>query len=136
MKRWNAQVDDTCVICNASPKSRDHLFFSCTYATEVWSSLSCKLMGTRFTTTWSNILNCLVDKTWSISTMFLLRYVFQATVYSIWRERNWRRHGESNQDQARLSKFIDQLIQNRIGSLRGVGYRKYYKLLRVWSAHR
>ncbi|KAG5396636.1 hypothetical protein IGI04_018450 [Brassica rapa subsp. trilocularis] len=38
--RWGLQTPPTCLLCNLAPESRDHLFFSCTYAWELWLSQS------------------------------------------------------------------------------------------------
>jgi len=43
--------------------------------------------------------------------LFLLRYVFQSTIYRIWRERNARRHGEIKSTHNRLLKLIDKNIE-------------------------
>ncbi|KAF8094502.1 hypothetical protein N665_0360s0009, partial [Sinapis alba] len=126
---------DVCILCKSEKESRDHIFFRCRFAAGVWSKLARKLMGSRFTTVWSDILSCLVDKAWSSASLFLLRYVFQATVYSIWRERNGRRHGEPSQDQTRLSSYIDKQVRNRIDSLRGTGNGQFDHLLRLWFAN-
>lgn len=44
---------------------------------------------------WATILQLLVDNHQDMVQLFLIQYTFQITVYSIWRERNWRRHGDS-----------------------------------------
>lgn len=38
--------------------------------------------------------------------MFLIRYTLQASVHSIWREINSRRHGEESKDAITLSKLV------------------------------
>lgn len=109
---------------------RSHIF-RCQFSAGVWSRLARNLMGSRFTTVWSDILSCLVDTTWSSAYLFLLWYVFQATVYSIWREINGRRHGEPSQDPTRLRSYIDKQVRNRNDSLRGTGMGQFDHLLRL-----
>lgn len=132
IKRWNLHVDSVCPLCNSSTEIRDHLFFSCHYSAGIWNNLVCKLMGSRYTTDWNNIISTLVDTTWSSSSQFLLRYAFQATVHILWRERNCRKHGETPRDQALLTRFIDKLIRNRIDSLRGSRNGRFDNYLHKW----
>lgn len=134
LKKWNPQVDSVCPLCNNATERRDHLFFSCHYSAGVWKNLVGKLMGSRYTTVW-NIMSSLVDTTWSSAYLYILRYAFQATVHSLWRERNGRKHGEPSRDQAHLSGFIDKLIRNRIDSLRGTRNGRFDKYLQLWFAN-
>ena len=53
------------------------------------------------------LVNGVRDKTH----MFLLRYVFQAAVHLIWRERNGRRHGKKHQTATIIFGFIDKLVR-------------------------
>lgn len=49
--------------------------------------------------------------------MFLLTYVFQTSIHSIWRERNGKKHGDVHQSSASLLKYIDKGVRNRISTL-------------------
>lgn len=55
--------------------------------------------------------------------VFLLRYTFQATVHSIWRERNSRRHGEQPCDANSLTKFVEKKAPLIMLSVQGKGYK-------------
>ncbi|WZZ49694.1 hypothetical protein YC2023_049801 [Brassica napus] len=56
----------------------------------------------------------------------------QCSIYSIWRERNGRKHGETHQSSTSLLKFIDKGVRNRISSLRMGGCRKFSRAFEVW----
>lgn len=56
----------------------------------------------------NTILQLLVDNHQDMVQLFLIQYTFQITVYSIWRERNWRRHGEDHQMVTHLQGYIDK----------------------------
>ena len=43
---------------------------------------------------------------------FLIKYMLQATVYMLWRERNRRRHGEASAPAELLIKLLDQNMRN------------------------
>ena len=49
---------------------------------------------------------------------FLVRMVFQMTVYHIWRERNARRHGKAWIPFEKLASQIDKTMRNIITSLK------------------
>ncbi|KAL0853720.1 hypothetical protein Bca101_058872 [Brassica carinata] len=39
---WGLQVPAACLLCNANPESRDHLFFSCSYSMQVWAPVAAR----------------------------------------------------------------------------------------------
>lgn len=43
-----------------------------------------------------------------------LRYAFQATIYTLWREGNKRRHGEPSMPPNVLTKLLDKAIRNKL----------------------
>lgn len=55
MVMWNQGIDESCVLCQHQLKTRDQLFFRCTYSSSLWSRLMRQLMGTHYTEKWSNI---------------------------------------------------------------------------------
>ena len=40
MVSWGLNVDQTCILCNSAQESRDHMFFTCCYFWEIWSTLT------------------------------------------------------------------------------------------------
>ncbi|KAG2326226.1 hypothetical protein Bca52824_008954 [Brassica carinata] len=51
----------------------------------------------------------------------LVQWYAQTVAYSVWRERNGRKHGETHQPASRLQHMIDKLIRNVISSIRAMG---------------
>ncbi|KAG2316368.1 hypothetical protein Bca52824_019490 [Brassica carinata] len=99
------------------------------------SQLRCSLCPmSRYTEDWDGILNLLVESGRNKTDMFLLRYVFQCSVHTIWRERNGRKHGEKHQTSEILLKFIDKGVRNRISSLCVGGSRRYTTAMTSWFA--
>ncbi|KAF3610217.1 hypothetical protein DY000_02051310 [Brassica cretica] len=91
----------------------------------IWRKLVEGLMRDAFTVDWSELIS-IVSKSWvtPIKT-FILRYVMQATVYTIWWERNARRHGEKPRDIDCLTKLVDKYTRLKLLSLKGRG--DYYE---------
>lgn len=136
IQKWSPQTDANCVLCSGHMETREHLFFSCAYTQQIWKGLTSKLMGTRYTEDWFCILNLLAETGRNSTHMFLLRYAFQISIHSIWRERNGRKHGETPQTSAVLLKVIDKGVRNRISSLRMGGSRRFQRALMDWFAIR
>lgn len=47
--RWGIQVDPHCLLCNAAPESRNHLFGDCSFSFSLWSQVAarCDLLPQR-----------------------------------------------------------------------------------------
>lgn len=95
MKSWNANIDETCVLCQGPAETMRYLFFECSYSKKIWKSLMKGVMEDQFSVDWERLIWIASDGlNWSRVRIFILRYVFQMTVHTIWREKNQRRHGE------------------------------------------
>ncbi|KAL1200909.1 hypothetical protein V5N11_016537 [Cardamine amara subsp. amara] len=93
--RWNIGANGSCIFCGEGVETRDHLFFSCPYSSQIWSALSRGLLGHRFTSRWEFLVPILTDSSIPRLQLFVLRYVFQITIHSVWKEQNGRHHGET-----------------------------------------
>ncbi|XP_010467312.1 PREDICTED: uncharacterized protein LOC104747378 [Camelina sativa] len=51
MAQWSSGDTGVCVLCNNAPGTRDHLFFSCAYSSEIWGNLASRIFGTSYSTT-------------------------------------------------------------------------------------
>lgn len=136
VQKWSPNSDAHCVLCTSQLETREHLFFCCSYSKQIWKGLTANLLCSRYTEDWNGILTLLLDKGRNKTEMFLLRYVFQCSVHTIWRERNGRKHGEGHQTAETLLKFIDKGVRNRISSLRVSGSRSYATAMASWFATR
>ena len=67
---------------------------------------------------------------------FTLQYVFQEALYTIWRERNARRHGGKPFSANRLIHLLDKNIRNKFTTIQRMGDDKYEEGLRFWFATR
>ncbi|XP_018453668.2 uncharacterized protein LOC108824778 [Raphanus sativus] len=121
-----------CILCGEPDETRDHLFFACPYSFVVWYDLAEFLLGPRVNPDWSiTIASLLSPRRKEINTC-LLKLILQATIHSIWRERNNRRHQGDPLSPSQMVRFIDKTIRNRISSLR---YRKpayYSDMMQRW----
>lgn len=89
--------------------NRNHaiIFFKCRYSQEVWTQLVKGLLRRRFVSDWGSILSLIADPPTQPIEVFLVRYVFQASISHIWKEMNDRRHGEPQTSSVHLTKIIE-----------------------------
>lgn len=132
MEKWNTSSSPNCVLCPNSFENRDHLFFSCSYSTQVWKSIAKNLFKANFSTDWHSIVDYVSNTQTDRLQSFLARYTFQASIYAIWRERNAREHGEEPTPAARLLRRIDKQIRNQLSTIRMDGDHRYDLDLQVW----
>ena len=107
-----------CLLCGEPDETRDHLFFPCPYFFTVWTDLVGYLLGSHVNPDWSITIASLQSTRRKEIEACLLKLAFQARIYSLWRERNSRRHQGHPQSAAHMVRIIDKLIKNRISSLR------------------
>ncbi|KAL9812423.1 putative reverse transcriptase zinc-binding domain-containing protein [Arabidopsis thaliana] len=88
MFKWNQQVNTNCMLCHEPMETRHHLFFGCSYSQKVWEKLIRGILLDKYSTYWREVFKTICDKNYDKTKIFILRYVFQNTVHSIWGERN------------------------------------------------
>ncbi|KAG7543982.1 Reverse transcriptase domain [Arabidopsis thaliana x Arabidopsis arenosa] len=132
MAHWNRGTQTSCVFCSHNIETRNHLFFSCPFSAEIWYALAKNIYKAKFSTNWSDLITS-INGQWSDRLeSFIARYVFHATLHTIWRERNRRRHGENPNPPARLINWIDKQVRNQLSTIRTSGDRRYDKGLQAW----
>lgn len=132
MATWNGNSAGTCMLCLSHLESRDHLFFECSYAAEVWEATAKVLFHTHYSTNWSMLLAFISLPHKDHIDAFLLRYVFQTVVYTIWRERNGRLHGDASHTTATIISWVDRQVKNQLQTIRRSGDRKYDEGFQRW----
>uniref|UniRef100_A0A0D3AVX0 Uncharacterized protein n=1 Tax=Brassica oleracea var. oleracea TaxID=109376 RepID=A0A0D3AVX0_BRAOL len=98
----------------------------------VWDRLANRLVGRRINLDWHDMLRFIQAGMFDKMDMILIRLVFQAVVYHIWRERNIRRHQQGHQGTEQMIKTINRGIKNHITSLGYKADHKFNGLLRRW----
>ena len=128
---WGIQTPPICLLCNSASESRDHLLFSCPFSFGVWSAIAarCSLQPTGDWT--ASLLSMQTLPAKSLSTQLAL-WCWQASVYSLWTERNSRLHRNTFRSMDSLIKQIDHRIRNKISSLRPTNPRLSSCLMQLW----
>ncbi|XP_013623830.1 PREDICTED: uncharacterized protein LOC106329722 [Brassica oleracea var. oleracea] len=128
---WGLQTPPTCLLCNLGIETRNHLLFACPFSFGVWNAIAarCSLAATP---DWTSTLIRMQTLPIKSLTSQLSLWCWQATIYSIWTERNSRLHRNTFRSQDSLIKQIDLQIRNKISSLRPFSPRLSSSLLQLW----
>lgn len=136
MKSWKGAVNVSCVLCNEPLETREHLFFECVYSTRIWEALMKGVLLDKYTARWEEIMRVMKDSSFGKTKLFIIKYVFQTTVYMIWQERYRRRHGEDASSTALLIKLIDKNVRNVLTLVQRRGDRKIKEGMAYWFSTR
>ena len=136
MLKWSVNINPECVFCREPVETREHLFFECQFSAEVWKTLTKRFLREYYTGKWHEILQPISATPQQRVPKFTLQYVFQAALYTIWRERNSRRHGDKPSSMQRIVHLLDKNIRNRFTTIQRMGNNKYEEGLRFWFATR
>lgn len=134
--RWSQSVDTICVLCKTVQETRDHLFFECTYSSQLWSSLVKGILKETYTNEWNDIVIWISDVKMERMRLFCIRYAFQIALYTLWRERNKVRHEEKLMPIEVLKKLVDKGVRNKLSLMRSKGVRGMEKGLQFWFSTR
>ncbi|CAL9231514.1 unnamed protein product, partial [Arabidopsis halleri] len=102
----------------------------------VWEASAKSIYKSGFTTDWQPLLTKLCGNWKDRIESFIVRYVFQTTVYTIWRERNGRRHGSNPTSASRIIGWIDKQIRDQLSTIKLTGDRRYDNGLQFWFGSR
>ncbi|XP_020881795.1 uncharacterized protein LOC110228493 [Arabidopsis lyrata subsp. lyrata] len=113
---WGLSVSPFCVLCNACHESRDHLFFECVFSQEVWMFFTSRA---NLTPPSSFMASLLWIKTVSRDSnlSLILKLIFQADIYLLWKERNSQIHSSTTRPPASIIRDIYVMLRARLDPL-------------------
>lgn len=131
--RWGHQTSPTCLLCNQSDESRDHLFFMCPYSWSLWGSLAprCAIQPER---SWDRVLTQIQSTGGTSTKGMLLRLCWQACIYWTWMERNGRLHRQIFRSTDSIVRLLDRQIKDRILSFRSTNPSSSSRMMQQWLA--
>ncbi|KAG2327389.1 hypothetical protein Bca52824_010117 [Brassica carinata] len=133
MLQWGLQIDGSCLLCQSHSESRDHLFFSCSFSWDVWSSLLSRCSFSP-SADWIATLTSLRNFSGTRQRRKLLLLCWQAAIYSLWSERNMRLHQNHFKTTDSILRDIDKTISLRIACFRFSNPVESSDLLQAWLA--
>uniref|UniRef100_A0A0D3B9D7 Reverse transcriptase zinc-binding domain-containing protein n=1 Tax=Brassica oleracea var. oleracea TaxID=109376 RepID=A0A0D3B9D7_BRAOL len=88
---WEMQTDPKCLYCNVGDESITHCFFECNFTWEIWNIIAAKC-GFSSSRQWQPLLLQFQQHPPNKVLKTLLLLCWQATLYTLWTERNNRLH--------------------------------------------
>lgn len=129
---WGLNVSSDCCLCSRSVESRDHLFLTCNFATDIWNLVLSRLdTHQRLFYMWSELLSWLKQPS-SLAFSILRKVAIQATFFHIWKQRNNVLHNLQSLSAQSIFNSIDREVKDTITSRSN---RRGYTHLRSWWMH-
>ncbi|XP_021975495.1 uncharacterized protein LOC110870622 [Helianthus annuus] len=137
MARWCASGNMNfnlmcCSLCSLGPDSHEHLFFECTYGSQVWNGVKDIVGLTSVDNSWDMIFSHLVQVANSKNAMHVIsKLVVSVAGYFVWQERNLRLFTSKKRSAARLVDIILATVQMKLHTMRfkrPVKWRGSYKI--------
>lgn len=128
---WGLQTDSWCLLCNRDDESISHCFFECGFAWEIWKTMAAKY-NFHSPIQWMDLLLQLKNQPINKTQKTLLLLCWQATLYTLWTERNNRLHNARFTSTEGLLASVSLTVRNRISSLRIDRPKLCSSLLQLW----
>ncbi|XP_059302204.1 uncharacterized protein LOC132054168 [Lycium ferocissimum] len=106
--KWGMQVEPKCVFCKGVDETRDHIFFECHYAQQVWYKLMrwLKIQWPAHCSWGLQYLLILARTRGKSSQANVLKMVYSEFGFAIWNERNKRVFEDKEQNAESLAREI------------------------------
>lgn len=134
--QWDPGADTTCVLCKRDLESRNHLFFECSFSSQLWEQLTKGILAGDYTNVWSSIFEIISDEGMERKKRFCLCYALQIAVHTLWRERKRIKHEEKPTPIAAIIKMVDKSIRNKLSIMRSKKVKGWKSGLQIWFSTR
>ncbi|XP_021979764.1 uncharacterized protein LOC110875876 [Helianthus annuus] len=123
-----------CPLCCYDRHSRDHLFFQCSYASEVWETVRERVDMGSVNNTWSSIMGWMEHSANSRQLeRIVCKILLGAATYFIWQERNNRLFSKLQRTPSMLSQVIINTVRLKIMGFRLARHPNHMKILDRWQ---
>ena len=130
---WSQGMDSTCVLCKTAHETRNHLFFKCSFSSQIWEHLAKGILHSWYSNKWNVIADLITVPTMEKRKSFCFRYAFQVTLNTLWRKKkNKRRHGDQPLPLQVSTKLIDKSIRNKLSLVQMKGVKGMEGILQYW----
>ncbi|KAL0899355.1 hypothetical protein Bca101_083316 [Brassica carinata] len=132
--RWGIQIAPLCLLCNAAPESRNHLFWDCNFSFSLWHQVAarCNLFAPQRDCDGS--LAQMISLSSPRPLRLLTILAWQATLYWLWNERNTRLHANTFRSIDSLFNQIDRQLRNKTQSFKESNPTLSSSMLQLWLA--
>ena len=119
------------------PDSHEHLFFMCSFSSQVWSRIRHLAQMQHVRHNWSDIAGCLLQRGNSNSAKSVLgKLLVAAASYFIWQERNLRLFTNKVRPIEQLVDLIASTVRFKIVTLRFKNTNQVQRMIEDWNIPR
>ncbi|MFS7905400.1 putative reverse transcriptase zinc-binding domain-containing protein [Helianthus anomalus] len=121
-------------LCQHDRDSRDHLFFSCKFASQVWMNIKSMVDMAYISDSWNSVLEWMEQYSNSKRLeQIVCKLVLAAVVYFIWQERNNRLFSQLECSAIQVTKKIKDYVRLRLMGFKYQGHVDHNKVLKKWQ---
>ncbi|XP_021985804.1 uncharacterized protein LOC110881999 [Helianthus annuus] len=140
MARWCASGNINfnlmcCSLCSLGPDSHEHIFFECTYGSQVWNGVKDIAGLSSIANSWDMIFSHLVQVANSKIAM-ISKLVVSVAGYFVWQERNFRLFTSKKRSADRLVDIILATVWMKLHTMRFKRTSQVERILQDWSLPR
>ncbi|XP_022041803.1 uncharacterized protein LOC110944447 [Helianthus annuus] len=123
-----------CPLCQHDRDSRDHLFFSCDFASQVWREVRAMVDMDTVSGSWVSILEWM-ERYSNSNTLdrVVCKLVIAAAAYYIWQERNNRLFNRSQGSVSQIAEKIKHTVQLRLMDFKLQKRMDYKRVVTRWQ---
>lgn len=116
MRGWGINVPSECLLCSAADECMQHLFFDCNFSAEIWNYFCSRLQMVP-PVLFEDCLRWLKAPSTDPNNLLIIRLIFQAAIYSVWKERNSRLHTSISRPAVAIIQEVKQTLKLRLDPL-------------------
>ncbi|XP_019225731.1 PREDICTED: uncharacterized protein LOC109207296 [Nicotiana attenuata] len=114
LRRWGYVEDDTCPLCNTEVETTNHLFFTCSFSTQIWTAMLEWLRIYRQVMTWEHELKWAEQHCRGRSANAeIYKMMLAGSIYYIWQERNARVFQATQRNAETVTRLLAQDLHCR-----------------------
>ncbi|XP_019084301.1 PREDICTED: uncharacterized protein LOC109125941 [Camelina sativa] len=120
LRGWGMNILAACVLCSTGLESHHHMFFNCSYSSEIWCSFASRVLPIpprSIDEAISQIL--LLNQPHQAMDSAILKLLLQTVVYHLWKERNSRIFSATSSPPAALRLVMDRSMRDKLLSFPG-----------------
>ncbi|XP_021985164.1 uncharacterized protein LOC110881106 [Helianthus annuus] len=126
-----------CPLCRNNRDSRDHLFFQCSFASNVWKEVKPMVSLEKVDDSWQSIMDWMTENASSKKTEHIVcKLVISAATYFIWLERNNCLFSNAHANVATVVGRIKNTVRLCLMGFEFRGDAKVEKMLKKWEIAR
>lgn len=126
LSAWGLTMNTTCLLCGHLQESRNHLFYSFTFTSNVWGKILRMCGLNRTPRTWANEFNWATHSLKGNSFCIVIKKLaWASTLYNIWKEGNARLHANSFMCKRHIISSITNDVRFKAASF--IGIRDNYR---------